>query len=165
VCRRISGEAFPGIEEEGVVPNLDSRAPAFASEKRAEGSGLDQRGGAGQTGEEGRAALRLCNLVAQSPSDAEGGLQEGGREGTIYFKPYQSQMPVIERAIETAALILGSDKSRGYCLEMICADFLAGTNLDNGDPATLLFSMTRFFKFLPGEQRLAFLGSLKEKAS
>jgi hypothetical protein len=60
---------------------------------------------------------------------------------------------------------LGSDKSRGYCLETICADFLAGANLDNGDPATLLFSMTRFFKFLPGEQRQAFLGSLSEKAS
>ena len=34
--------------------------------------------GAGQAGEAGRAALRLCNLVAQSPSDAQGGLQEGG---------------------------------------------------------------------------------------
>ena len=34
---------------------------------------------------------------------------------------------------------------------MICADFLAGANLDHGDPETLLFSMTRFFKFLPGE--------------
>jgi len=39
---------------------------------------------------------------------------------------YQSQMPVIEKAIETAALKLGSDRSRGYVLEMICADFLAG---------------------------------------
>ena len=58
-------------------------------------------------------------------------------------------MPVIEKAIETAALMLGSDRSRGYCLEMICADFLAGANLDNGDPETLLFSMTRFFRFLP----------------
>jgi len=83
----------------------------------------------------------------------------------VYFKLYQSQMPVIERAIETAALMLGSDRSRGYCLEMICADFLAGANLDNGDPETLLFSMTRFFKFLPGEQRQAFLGGLSEKAS
>jgi len=46
----------------------------------------------------------------------------------IYFKLYQSQMPVIERAIETAAL-MGSDRSRGYCLETICADFLAGANL------------------------------------
>ena len=78
----------------------------------------------------------------------------------IYFKLYQSQMSVIEKAIETAALMLGTEKSRGYCLEMICADFLAGANLDNGDPETLLFSMTRFFKFLPGEQRQAFLGGL-----
>jgi hypothetical protein len=49
----------------------------------------------------------------------------------IYFKLYKSQLPVIERAIETAALMLGSDKSRGYCLEMICADFLAGANLES----------------------------------
>jgi hypothetical protein len=83
----------------------------------------------------------------------------------IYFKLYQSQMPVIERAIETAALMLGSDRSRGYCLEMICADFLAGANLDNGDPETLLFSMMRFFKFLSGEQQRAFLGGLSGKAS
>jgi hypothetical protein len=82
----------------------------------------------------------------------------------IYFKRYKSQMPVIEKAVETAALMLGSDRSRGYCLEMICADFLAGVNLDNGDPETLLFSMTRFFKFLPGEQRQLFLGGLRENA-
>jgi len=44
-------------------------------------------------------------------------------------------------------------------------NFLAGANLDNGDPETLLFSMTRFFKFLPGEQRQAFPGDLGEKAS
>jgi hypothetical protein len=74
-------------------------------------------------------------------------------------------MPIIERAIETAALMLGSDRSRGYCLEMICADFLAGANLDNGDPEMLLFSMTRFFKFLPEEQRRAFLVDLSETAS
>ena len=83
----------------------------------------------------------------------------------VYFKLYQSQMPVIEKAIETAALMLGSDRSRGYCLEMICADFLAGANLDHGDPETLLFSMTRFFKFLPDKQRLAFLGNLSGMAS
>ena len=74
------------------------------------------------------------------------------------------QMPVIEKAIETA-LMLGSDRFRGYCLEMICADFLAGAKLDNGDPETLLFSMTRFFKFLPGEQKQEFLEGLSEKAS
>jgi hypothetical protein len=47
----------------------------------------------------------------------------------IYFKVYKSQLPVIEKALETTALMLGTDKSRGYCLEMICADFLAGANL------------------------------------
>ncbi len=52
----------------------------------------------------------------------------------IYFKVYKSQIPVIEQAIETAARMLGTDKSRGYCLEMICADFLAGAHLDNGNP-------------------------------
>ena len=83
----------------------------------------------------------------------------------VYFKVYKSQIPVIEQAIETAALMLGTDKSRGYCLEMICADFLAGANLDNGDPEMLLFSITRFFKFLPEEQRQAFLGELSEKVS
>ena len=83
----------------------------------------------------------------------------------IYFKVYKSQVPVIEQAMETAALMLGTDKSRGYCLEMICADFLAGANLDNGNPEILLRSMTRFFKFLPGEQRQRFLSSLDQKAS
>lgn len=47
----------------------------------------------------------------------------------IYFKLFKSQLSVVEKALETAALMLGTDKSRGYCLEMICADFLAGANL------------------------------------
>ena len=83
----------------------------------------------------------------------------------IYFKVYKSQIPVIEQALETAALMLGTDKSRGYCLEMICADFLAGANLDNGNPELLLQSITRFFKFLPGEQKHRFLAQANQKAS
>jgi len=47
----------------------------------------------------------------------------------IYFKVYRSQLPVIEQALDIAARMLGTDKSRGYCLEMICADFLAGVNV------------------------------------
>ena len=47
----------------------------------------------------------------------------------IYFKLYKTQLSVVEKAIETAGLMLGTDKSRGYCLEMICADFLAGARL------------------------------------
>jgi hypothetical protein len=49
----------------------------------------------------------------------------------IYFKLFKSQVPVVEKAVETAALMLGTDKSRGYCLEMICADFLAGAAVGN----------------------------------
>jgi hypothetical protein len=83
----------------------------------------------------------------------------------IYFKVYKSQIPVIEQAIETASLMLGTDKSRGYCLEMICADFLAGAHIDNGDPEILLNSLSRYYRFLPVEQQQAFLESLCQKAS
>jgi len=70
---------------------------------------------------------------------------------------------VIEQAIDTAALMLGTDKSRGYCLEMICADFLAGANLDSGQPEVLLHALSRFFQFLPGEQRQAFVQLVNQK--
>jgi len=83
----------------------------------------------------------------------------------IYFKVYKSQIAVIEQAIETAALIMGTDKSRGYSLEMICADFLAGARLDNGNPEILLNSISRHYKFLPGEQQQAFLENLRERTS
>jgi hypothetical protein len=59
-------------------------------------------------------------------------------------------------AIETATLMLGSNRSRGYCLEMICADFLANVNRDHGDTEMLLLSVMRF-KFLSEEQRQTFL--------
>src|SRR5215470_15604627 len=52
--------------------------------------------------------------------------QETESSEILYFKIYKSQLAVIEQALETAALMLGTDKSRGYCVEMICADFLAG---------------------------------------
>jgi hypothetical protein len=58
----------------------------------------------------------------------------------IYFKLYKSQLAVVERALEIAALMLGSDKSRGYSLEMICADFLAGAALDAGESEQNLVS-------------------------
>jgi hypothetical protein len=83
----------------------------------------------------------------------------------VYFKLYKSQIPVVEQAIETAALMLGTDRSRGYCLEMICADFLAGANLENGNTGVLLQSILQFFKFLPGDERKAFLDRFAEKAS
>ena len=82
----------------------------------------------------------------------------------IYFKLYQSQMPVIEKAIETAALMLGSDRSRGYCLEMICADFLAGANSQQDDPQALLNALYRCFCLLPDAQQTSFLERLRAAA-
>ena len=82
----------------------------------------------------------------------------------IYFKVYKSQMPVIEQAIEAAALMLGTDKSRGYCLEMICADFLAGASIDGGNPELLLQSISRYYKFLPGEQQEVFRSEVSRNA-
>jgi hypothetical protein len=81
----------------------------------------------------------------------------------IYFKLYKSQLPVMEQALETAALMLGSDKSRGYYLEMICADFLAGANLENENSEILLQSALQFFKFLPSQAKETFLRHLTEK--
>jgi len=71
----------------------------------------------------------------------------------LYFKAYKSQLPVIERALETAALMLGTEKSRGYCLEMICADFLAGASLETGNQDALLSALTRLVLGLPMPQR------------
>jgi hypothetical protein len=83
----------------------------------------------------------------------------------IYFKVYKSQIPVIEQAIETAARMLGSDKSRGYCLEMICADFLAGAHIDGDNPEILLYSISRYYRFLPKMQRELFLAEAQGKAA
>jgi hypothetical protein len=82
----------------------------------------------------------------------------------VYFKLYKSQLPVIEQALETAGLMLGSEKARGYCLEMICADFLAGANLENGTPELMLVSLYRFVKLLPTEQRQKFLSTVVKAA-
>jgi len=75
----------------------------------------------------------------------------------LYFKVYKSQLAVIEQALETAALMLGSEKSRGYCLEMICADFLAGANFETRNSEALMISLDRLFDFLPRLQKQEFL--------
>ncbi len=82
----------------------------------------------------------------------------------IYFKLYKSQLPVVERALETAALMLGTDKSRGYCLEMICADFLAGADLEKRDPEAITISLRRLLTFLPKQCREQFLSEMKDGA-
>jgi hypothetical protein len=48
---------------------------------------------------------------------------------------------------------------------MICADFLAGANLENQDPDALLLSALRSFKFLPAEEKETFLHHMSEKVA
>ena len=61
--------------------------------------------------------------------------------------------------------LLGTDKSRGYCLEMICADFLAGANLDSGNTEILLHSIRQFLKFLPSEQQQTLVSEVSKGIS
>ena len=75
----------------------------------------------------------------------------------VYFKIFKSQMPIIEQALETAALMLGSDKSRSFCLEMICADFLAGAHHQDASPETLLSAIVRCYRLLAPAHQHRFL--------
>jgi hypothetical protein len=58
---------------------VDSRTPAAAGKEGTAVGRVDERAGVRKRGEEGRATLRLCNLVAQR--NAEGRLQAGDGEG------------------------------------------------------------------------------------
>jgi hypothetical protein len=82
----------------------------------------------------------------------------------IYFKLYKSQLPVIEQAMETAAGMLGSDRSRGYCLEMICTDFLAEANLGGVNSEILVNALYRCFSLMPHAQQTEFLQRLRAAA-
>ena len=66
--------------------------------------------------------------------------------------------------LETAARMLGSDRSRGYCLEMICMDFLAEANLENGNADVLLTSLRRCFAFLSAAHQQQFLRDIRQSA-
>ena len=82
----------------------------------------------------------------------------------IYFKVYRSQLPVIEQALEMAARMLGSDRSRGYCLEMICADFLAGIATGD-DPDFVLNLVHRLWSLLSADQQQALICYFTQKHS
>jgi hypothetical protein len=73
---------------------------------------------------------------------------------------YKSQLAVIEQALETAGLMLGRTDSRGYCLEMVCADFLAGANIKNGRSKPMLLALSRLFSLLPQPEKSEFLAEV-----
>jgi hypothetical protein len=66
----------------------------------------------------------------------------------VYFKLYESQLPVVERALYVASRMVGSERSRGYCLELICADFLAGRT-EESTPEEILLVIRWLVGLLP----------------
>ena len=66
----------------------------------------------------------------------------------VYFKLFESQLPVVERALYVASRLVGSERSRGYCLELICADFLAGRT-EESTPEEILLVIHRLVSLLP----------------
>ena len=57
VFRRISRAAFPGIEKEGLLPDVDPRTPARTGATGTKGGGMDEGVGVSQAGQKGGAAL------------------------------------------------------------------------------------------------------------
>ena len=75
-----------------------------------------------------------------------------------------STISVLVRPLLRPPIRPSSDALLGFAW-MICADFLAGANLESGNSDMLLYSVLRLFKFLSGEERKAFLDYATEKAS
>jgi hypothetical protein len=66
----------------------------------------------------------------------------------VYFKLFESQLPVVERALYVASRMVGTERSRGQCLELICADFLAGRT-EESTPEEILLVIHRLLTLLP----------------
>ncbi len=71
----------------------------------------------------------------------------------VYFKLFESQLPVVERALYVASRMVGTERSRGYCLELVCADFLAGRT-EESTPEEILLVIHRLIGLLPAEYQV-----------
>ena len=80
----------------------------------------------------------------------------------VYFKLFESQLPTVERALLVAARMVGSEKSRGYCLELVCADFLAGRT-EESTPEEILMLIQHLVKLLPPEYQARLAGEEREE--
>jgi len=135
---------------------------------------LDEGQGTGQAGAGGGSALRLCTLSAQSPLTAQGGVPAGGGKRADGAGGGAERADLLQGLQEPGAGDRTGDRHRGsharirqvtrYCLEMICADFLAGAHLEGGNPKILLLSMVRLFRLLPTALRQEFLQEITEAA-
>jgi hypothetical protein len=80
----------------------------------------------------------------------------------VYFKLFESQLPTVERALLVAARMVGSERSRGYCLELVCADFLAGRT-EESTPEEILMLIHHLVKLLPPEYQARLAGQQREE--
>ena len=71
----------------------------------------------------------------------------------VYFKLFESQLPIVERALYVASRMAGTERSRGYCLELVCADFLAGRT-EESTPEEILLVIHRLVNLLPTEYQV-----------
>jgi hypothetical protein len=76
----------------------------------------------------------------------------------VYFKLFESQFPVVERALYIASRMVGTEKSRGYCLELVCADFLAGRG-EESSPEEILMVIHRLVQLQPREYQAGLAGA------
>ena len=75
----------------------------------------------------------------------------------VYFKLFESQLPLVERALYVASRMVGTERSRGYCLELVCADFLAGRG-EESSPEEILMVIHRLGMLLPLEYQARLTG-------
>jgi hypothetical protein len=75
----------------------------------------------------------------------------------VYFKLFESQLPVVERALYVASRMVGTERSRGYCLELVCADFLAGRTEESA-PEEILLVIHRLVSLLPPDYQAGLRG-------
>jgi hypothetical protein len=82
----------------------------------------------------------------------------------VYFKLFESQLPIVERALYVASRMVGTERSRGYCLELICADFLAGRT-EESSPEEILLVIHRLVNLLPADYRARLVGKAEDTES
>ena len=82
----------------------------------------------------------------------------------VYFKLFESQLPLVERALYVASRMVGTERSRGYCLELICADFLAGRT-EESTPEEMLLVIHRLVLLLPPDYQARLANHSEEAES
>ena len=83
-------------------------------------------------------------------------------DATMMAPARNSNVPIASRELVCPrSLVLGASKSRGYCIEMLCADFLAGAQLEGGNSDSLLFALGRLYSLLPDPQKTEFVKQME----